>query len=305
MNLLDSIVTGKKKKPAAVLLSGVHGIGKSTFGANAPSPIFIGSEENDELDSARFPKVEKWSQLIEQLNTLLVNDHNYQTVVIDTVDSLEQIAQKEILAGTDKTMATAMGGYGKAYEKMKDMFLSIRDNYLIPLRDNKGMNIIILCHAEKVKHEDPITNTSYDHFQTSIHKKVKAIFEDWVSCILFANFELYRAENANGKEFLVGQGERRIFTEERPSHVAKNRFNLPYEMKLDFNAVKEGIDKFFGEVEAKGENPEAVELRNQIDGYLTSADAATKKSIELSVKRAKDDVQELTRILNKLMKLVL
>ena len=304
MSLLNSIVVGKKKKPIAVLLSGVHGIGKSTFGAGAPNPIFIGSEENDELDAARFPKVVTWKDLKDQLNTLLNDNHNYESVILDTIDTLEQVAQKEILAGSDKTMATAMGGYGKAYEKMKDMFLDIRDQYLIPLRDNKGMNIVLLCHSDKVKHEDPITNTSYDHYQTAIHKKVKTVFEDWVSAILFANFELFKGEDTNGKQFLVGEGERRIFTEERPSHTAKNRFNLPYQMALNFTDLKKHIDNYYGKAEAAGINPEVDQLVKEINVYLENSDIETQKVVKLSIKRAGNDTVELKRILTKIIKLV-
>ena len=38
---LGSIVRGKIAKPIRVLVYGVHGIGKSTFGAHAPNPVFL------------------------------------------------------------------------------------------------------------------------------------------------------------------------------------------------------------------------------------------------------------------------
>lgn len=314
MSLMSSITKGKRVKPIAVLLYGVHGIGKSSFGAKAKNPIFIGSEENDELDVDRFPKVENWVDLKTQLQSLLSEKHEYKTLVIDTVDSLEQIAQKDILAGKDagKTMATAMGGFGKAYEKMKDMFLEIRDDYLIPLRDNKGINIVLLAHSEKSKFEDPITMASYDTYSTAINKKIKPIFEDWVSAILFANFELYKAErDSDGKEYAIGDGERRIFTQERPSHIAKNRFNLDYEMPLDFQVFAKKVGEYYKDApkEVKKEVKKTVEkdddvqeLKFQIEAMMKNLPDETLSKVETAYKRAKNNKEELLKVKSRLEK---
>ncbi|MEE4245216.1 MAG: ATP-binding protein [Kangiellaceae bacterium] len=319
MSLLKTVTQGKKIKPLALLLHGVHGIGKSTFGSQATKPIFIGSEENDELDTSRFPKVERWSDLIAQLKTLKDEDHDYKTVVIDTVDSLEQVAQKDIVKANE-TMATAMGGFGKAYEKQRDMFLDIRDNYLIPLRDQKGMNIVLLAHSEKVKHEDPITNTQYDHYQTAIHKKVKPVFEDWVSAILFANFELYKSKrDSDGKEYAIGEGERRVFTEERPSHIAKNRFELDYEMPLNFSDIAKMIAKHYKgaekaevkvyhqdgkkvTVESSVQNDGVNELKYQIEQLMVDLPDSMLDKIGLAYKRAGDKEDELMKLKKRIEK---
>ena len=45
MSLLQSIETGRSHRPRRVMLYGVHGIGKSTFGASAPQPVFIQTED--------------------------------------------------------------------------------------------------------------------------------------------------------------------------------------------------------------------------------------------------------------------
>ena len=234
MSLLNQVKGKKEIKPISVLFYGVHGIGKTSFAAGAEKPIFIGVEENNEFDVARFPKVTSWGQLKDQLTTLMKEKHDYRTVVIDTIDGLEEIAQLEILTGKDaqKSMATARGGFGKAYEEMENMFVDIRDNYLAKLRD-AGMQVIVLAHSEKNKFEDPMLAISYDTYSTSCHKKCKSIFQDWCQAILFANYDLVRAENASGKEYAESlDGKRVIYTEERPSHIGKNRFDLPYELEF-------------------------------------------------------------------------
>lgn len=316
MSLLKTVQKGRKLKPLALMLHAPHGIGKSTFATEAPDPIYIGQEENDELDVARFPKVESWIDLENQLDTLLKEDHDYKTVVIDTIDGLQQVAEQVILSekkNEGKTLATAYGGYGKGYEKMANMFLNIRDSYLIPLREKKGMNIVLLAHSEKVKHEDPMTNTSYDHFEVALHKKVKHLFEDWVSAILFANYYLVIAENNSGKEYAEGDGLRMIYTEERPSHVAKNRFDLDFEIEFKkkgtWDVIKKQVLKHFKtakkKAEAKGEefnaeSDEADKLRADAINLVNQMPKEAQEKIRVAIKRAKDDTKELERIIKKM-----
>jgi len=323
-------------KPLAVMLHGVHGIGKTSFALDAPNPVYVGSEEADEYDMARFPRVENWGMLIEQLKALRDLEHDFKTIVIDTTDSLEQVAEKAILASKGnegKTMATAFGGYGKAYERMSDMFLDVRDDYLVPLRDKRGMNVVLLSHCEKVKHEDPMTNTSYDQFIPANHKKVRPIWEDWVSVILFVNYYLVRAENSAGKEYAQGaDGLRMVYTEERPSHVAKNRFSLPYEMEFTrtgfWQTLREHVLEHFKKgprteeqpvatdsaapvlaespkgPQLPASDPEYMELAGNIDDLMTKIPEANRASIGTAVQRAGRDVTELQRIVTKMMKII-
>jgi len=323
LSLLSTVTTGKRIKPIAVLLHGVHGIGKSTFGEESNKPIFIGPEENDELDAARFPKVTSWGQLLNQLKTLQTDDHDFKTVVIDTIDTLEQVAQKLILSGKDKdkTMATAMGGFGKAYEKQREMFIDLRDSYIIPLREIKGMNIIILAHSERVMIEDPMTNTTYTKWETAIHKKCKPVFEDWVSAILFATYENFKTERSDGKEVAVGDGSRLLFTEERPSHIAKNRFSLESEIEMtkgevyrDFSAQVKAFYKGAKKAETKtqekevipkelpsDENDSITEFKIQIEHLMKNFEGDQLEKITMAYKRAKNEKQ-LEKVLKRIQK---
>ena len=347
---------GKRLKPLALLFHAPHGLGKTNLPLESYKPVYVGSEENDEIESDRLPKITDWYLntgkkeidqygFVNQLKWLRDNDHDYKTLVIDTMDALEQVAQKAILVGDNakKTMATAFGGYGKAFQKMADMFLAVRDEYLVPLRDRKGMNIIILCHSDKKKHEDPMTNTSYDHYETSLHKQVKPIFEDWVSGIFFINYQLFKAEADDGRTHAVGTGKRVIYTEERPSHVAKNRFNLPYEIDYDKNGTWGKIGKmikdYFGtapkfeapkelppvtettpepaptEAPAQSEAPaeapkmnddekhQVIQVMKAIDELFPKLDPSLSGGITTAIQRAGSNLQELNRIYTKMQNL--
>jgi hypothetical protein len=55
---LQSISAGRRERAPRVLVFGVQKIGKSTFAASAPNPIFLpikGEDGIDALDVARFP----------------------------------------------------------------------------------------------------------------------------------------------------------------------------------------------------------------------------------------------------------
>lgn len=317
------VTKGRLKKPIALLLYGVHGVGKSTFATECEDPIFIGSEENDELDVSRLPKIKVWSELIAQLEWVKKSTH--KTLVIDTIDELEVIAQNEILKNQgDKTMGNAHGGYGKAFEIMERMFIGVRES-LAYLRDEKGMNIVILCHYEKTKHEDPITLTSYDTYSTSMHKKIKPIFEDWVSIIAFVNDKFMKIESSSGAETVFSDGDRVIYFEARTSHVAKNRFGLPAEREFPISGtwefIKGHVDDFFAtkkevtkaapkKEEAKEEkvidastflDHDLIEEVKEVISRITND--KIKPKIQLSLDRA-DSNDELKRILTKARTLV-
>lgn len=332
------VIQGKRMKPLALMIYGEKGLGKTNLPLEAPKPIYIGAEENDEIDAARLPRIEKWSELKEQLDWLLNKSKDgFKTLVIDGLDVLEPIAQEEILKTQNgKTMATAFGGYGKAFEKQTMMFQEIKDKYLSPLRDRKGMNIVILAHANKTKHEDPMTNTAYDTYSTALHKSIKPIFEDWVSAILFIQWELRRkSSDSTGKEYAVGDGSRIIYTEQRPSHVAKNRFNLPYEIDYEkegtWATLMSHIKEYFGDakvfkaepkkevVEPEPETePETVEegeksnpeenkemdqAKKAISEIFSKLPEDNKASIQLRIDRA-ENIQELRKIYKKITDII-
>ena len=63
MSELEKIHTGKK--PPRIMLYGTEGIGKSTFAAQAPSPIFLPTEDGlGEIDCASFPLCKKYTDTV-------------------------------------------------------------------------------------------------------------------------------------------------------------------------------------------------------------------------------------------------
>ena len=56
MSFLDKVQRGKQRKPRRTVIYGTHGIGKTTWAAQWPSPIVIQTEDGcSDLDVASFP----------------------------------------------------------------------------------------------------------------------------------------------------------------------------------------------------------------------------------------------------------
>jgi hypothetical protein len=56
MSFLSRVQRGRITRPPRVIIYGSEGIGKSTFGAEAPRPVFIPTEDGlDGIACARFP----------------------------------------------------------------------------------------------------------------------------------------------------------------------------------------------------------------------------------------------------------
>ena len=92
MSLMASVQRGRVSKPPRILLYGVEGIGKSTFGSLAPKAIFIQTEDGlDEIDCDKFPLATSYEDVITALAELRGQEHGYETVVIDSLDWLERL----------------------------------------------------------------------------------------------------------------------------------------------------------------------------------------------------------------------
>ena len=91
MSLLQKIHSGPRHSPPRLMVYGVEGIGKSTIASQAPKPIFIQTEDGlDQLDCDSFPLAQTLGEVESAVQALIAEEHDYQTVVIDSADWLER-----------------------------------------------------------------------------------------------------------------------------------------------------------------------------------------------------------------------
>ena len=245
MSLLDTITKGRRPRYIWALIYGVDGVGKSTVCSHAPNPIFVGAEKGTEqLDVARFPQTESISDLFAQLRTLQTEKHEYQTVVLDSLDWVEPLIWKAVCdEGKVENIEQFGGGYGKGYVRALDLWrVLIKELALL----NQNMHVLLIGHAQIKSFQDPELPTAYDRYQLKINDKAAALVREAADAVLFARFEteLVRATGAKAK--VRGEGKRIMYTESRPGFDAKNRFNLPFVMPLDWKTFGDAIRTFYG-----------------------------------------------------------
>lgn len=232
-NLLESILTGKTNRPRRLTLYGVPGIGKSTFAAGAPSPVFIQTEQGlDDIGAARFPLAKSWTAVLDAL-AALAGDHDYRTVVIDSLSALEPLIWKHACNEKGKQNIEDFG-YGKGYILVLDQWRELA-KALDYLCDERGMHVVLIGHSKVTRFNDP-EGDAYDLYDMDINKYASSAIFRWSDEVLFANYEVLKATTGDGlrKRTIGIGGDRKLWTAERPSHKAKNRLGMPETIGLDW-----------------------------------------------------------------------
>lgn len=237
---LNSIKRGQDIKPPRIFLYAVEGIGKTTFAANAPAPIFIQTEDGlGSIAAARFPMVESVAQVREAIGTLYSEKHDFQTVVLDSADWLEQIIAREVEAKHDaKELA-----YGKAALKQAEIWQELLGGFNA-LRNERNMAVILIGHSQIKRFDSPETEP-YDRYTPKLQERSNALVREWSDAVLFANYRtiVKKSEVGFNKEVARGitTGERLIYTTEKPAYQAKNRYALPDSLPLSWDALSNAI----------------------------------------------------------------
>jgi len=177
MNILQKIQAGKQSKPPRIIFYGTQGIGKTTFGATLPSPIFVPTEDGlGNIEAASFPVSRTYQEFVGYLNALIEEKHSYKSVIVDSLDWLENLVHAYV-AQQSKVTSIEHIGYAKGYifaltewQKTKDM--------LDILREQKGMIVCCLAHSAVKKYNPPDTE-QYDRYQLDLHVKAAALFGEW------------------------------------------------------------------------------------------------------------------------------
>ena len=226
-------------KPPRILIYGPHGLGKTTFASMAPNPVFIQTEDGiDAIDCDAFPLAKKFDDVLTYLEELATQDHNYKTLAIDSIDWLETLIWDKVLSSRPndekgrKVVSIEDYGFGKGYVHAMDFWHQYID-CLDYLRNNKDMMIIQISHASIKRFDNPETD-AYDRYDLKLSKTASAKLQEHSDIVLFANYFVGVKKDDVGfgaeRKRAIGSGERVLYTEERPSFIAKNRFSLPPEI---------------------------------------------------------------------------
>lgn len=302
---LAAVKRGQLRRPLRCLFYGPEGVGKSSLAADAPAPIFLDVEGGaDNLDVARYPFRDEdgghiprtYAEVLAAIDDLARAKHDYQTVVIDTVDALESLIHRHLCAEHGKASIEDFG-YGKGYQAALDVFrqLTVR---LETLRD-RGLTVILVGHSITKAYKNPL-GEDYDRFQLRIHDKAGGHVKEWCDVVGFIRFDeagaKLKGDTAQTKRARgYSTGQRLVHLSRTAAWDAKARLGLPAQFELDaahpwapFAAAVSGAtdDDLAGQITA--------ELA-RLGAEFTTDDGRTLRAADIDVTGA--DRSTLTRIL--------
>lgn len=237
--ILGTIQRGKKLMPPRIIIYGLDGLGKSSFAAQAPNPIFIDTEDRlREVDCSKFEPAKSYGTVLTQLKAIANEKHGYETIVIDTLDWLERLIWENVCRRDSKGadhIEKVGGGFAKGYKLAIDEWMEIKD-LLSWCNVERGMVVIMTAHANIERFEDPV-NGSYDRYEPRLHYLAQDMLREWVDATFFLTTRLIVKKegtgfNERGLAQPVGAdgGERILKTVGSPAWIAKNSYNLPSEL---------------------------------------------------------------------------
>lgn len=256
-------LTKPLSKPPQITIVAAPGAGKTSLGALFPNPIFIQAEEGmsvfetwaDELRPVIFPalprsnkkeKISTKDALLDQLRSLAQQDHDFKTLVIDSVTSLHSLFEHEVCEDYEvDNVADAAGGFHKGYLVVKEMHSEIKTacDYL---RNKKGMTVIFLAHSGVQKMKNRPDAEEYSVYSLDMHKDSIPVYVNLVDAVLYLRQEEFVKGGATDKKGIttklgkvVQTGDRILVTsgDGRIGYVnAKNRYDLDSEIPMPIGA---------------------------------------------------------------------
>ena len=232
--MVFNITSGPTATAQKVVLYGVEGIGKSTFASKFPNPVFIDTEGSTaNMSVNRLDKPSSWQMLIDEVN-YVKQTKICSTLIIDTADWAETLANQHIIARNGITSIEDLG-YGKGYTMVKEEFGKLL-NLLSELTDD-GINVVVTAHAELKKKEEPDQMGAYDRYQLKLSRQCAPLLKEWSDMVLFANYETTIVTDSKTKSKKATGGQRVMFTTHHPAWDAKNRHGLPEKLPFDFSSI--------------------------------------------------------------------
>ena len=247
---LPGVITESRWLPPKICVYGSPGIGKSTFGAEAPNPIFIPTESGVEnMNVARFPVARALPEFLSNLKAVAEGDHDHKSVVVDTLNGVMELyyaARKDIIGDRGKPLYDFVGYGGTT--GWRGVAREIGFEMLDPLEkcQQRGMYVILLAHAGTYNDKNPLGDDIVKS-GPAINKNVWEQIHRWLDVIGRAEyvFSTYKSGNrvkaSTDIETIDGirVKQRRLYFDGGMEVDAKTRigYELPPTMPLSWETV--------------------------------------------------------------------
>jgi len=238
MTLLSTI-SKPEKRPIIATICGDAGTGKSSLAASFPKPIFIRAEdgvnriERSVSTPDAFPVIREADEVFAQLMALLNEEHEYQTLVVDSVTALDTIFTADVLKkdGRAKTLSTACGGYGAGYDMLAAAHGRVRKAAAV-LNARKNMNVIFIAHADLENMRLPDVD-DYLRYSLRLSKKSLTHFVDDVDLVGYVRLQSALRGDDEDRKKVISNGDREFVCHATAASVSKNGLGITEPLEFE------------------------------------------------------------------------
>jgi len=232
--ILSAVKKGIAETPCRILIYGAEKVGKSTFCAGSPSPIFIGAEAGAEYLGVERIQPVNWLHALECVSAIATDPHEYKTLVIDPLNWLEPMLWQNLCERESvRTIDDVGGGYGKGYNAAAVEWRQLL--YRLEQCWNRGMNVILSAHCVVTNFKNP-EGPAYDKYEIALHPKASGMFRQWVDSVLFARIETFADVDKKTKRAIgLSSGARLLCSSPSAAYDAGSRPRLPETFPLSWD----------------------------------------------------------------------
>lgn len=183
MGLLPTESTPPKSRleDHIILIHGFPKLGKSTLASQFPKAIFLASEEGqDALDCYRVP-IDSWPKLLAICGEIAQGNHNFETLVVDTVDNSWELCRQRLREKRRIEHETDLG-YGRGWDMVQSEF-----HRVLTKLSHLPYGLILISHST-VKEVTTRTG-SYHKIVPSLSDRPRKLVLGMASLILYADLE--------------------------------------------------------------------------------------------------------------------
>lgn len=233
------------ESPVTAIFYAKDGVGKSTLCASAPGAVFISVEGGlDNIDALAVPSPKTWQDVLDSVVSLS-KDERCKTIVIDSLDWLEQLCWAHICKigigdGKSRNVSNIEAfGWGKGYTAA----LSEWRKLLMLLDEAKrhGKNVLMTAHATLKSVKNPF-GEDYDAMILKMHEKAAGLLREWVDVVAYCELDI-ALHKENDRTKSISTGKRVMRCSPSGGTTTKTRYNLPEVLPLDWNAFASAIKK--------------------------------------------------------------
>jgi AAA domain len=229
--------------PPRLLIHGCEGVGKTTLAAGFPKPVFLQTEDGTpgKLELASFGLLEDLNSVREAITALGNEANSFRTLVLDSLDALQPMIWAAVCR-EHSWASIETPGYGRGYVETDAAWCDLLAGFDW-LRRTRGMTIVLIAHSAVETINDPRV-PAYTSYQLRVHKRARALLQDWADAIGFLAVDLaVKSEDVGfGRKRVRADGGslRYLHFEARPAFTAKSRYALPAKLPIprDFDTAK-------------------------------------------------------------------